>query len=153
MHTRAFRNRHGRGQRGIVMPQSIPRFQSRSDRFDALVTSAYAPLAHNFAEELAHMDIAVDVIPRMRLVASNTILPDEVCADGPVPLGRVIPAGVDAAGQPTRPRIVIFRRPIEARAATDEEREALIRRVLVSLVATYLNVAPQDIDPAFDLER
>ncbi|APT84185.1 metallopeptidase family protein [Corynebacterium aquilae] len=151
MHTRAFRDRHGRGQRGPIMPQSIPRFASRSQRFDDLVRNAYAPIAENFAEELAHVDVAVDMIPRMRLISSNTILPDEVCADGAVPLGRVIPAGVDAQGQPTRPRIVVFRRPIEARAATAEEREALLERVLTNLVATHLNVSPTDIDPTYEM--
>lgn len=149
MHTRPFRNRHGRGIRGPILPASTPRHRSRKQLFDAAVLEAYAPIQQAFANELRHLDIAVDTIPRMRLTGDGTTLPDEVTADGPVPLGRVLPAGVDPAGNPTRARIVLFRMPIEQRSSTPQERQDLLTQVLTSLVATYLNVTPEDIDPNF----
>ncbi|WBT09334.1 metallopeptidase family protein [Corynebacterium sp. SCR221107] len=150
MHTRSFRDRHGRGIRGPLLPASTPRFRSRRQLFDAAVLEAYAPIQQRFAAQLEHLDIAVDTIPRMRLTGDSALLPDEVTADGPVPLGRVLPAAVDPMGNPTRARIVLFRMPIEQRCVSVQERQDLLSQVLTSLVATYLNIAPEDIDPDFD---
>lgn len=86
----------------------------------------------------------------MRSRQLTTVWPDEVVADGAVPLGRLIPAGVDDDGRPTRPRIVVFRRPIEMRTQNMTERSELLHYIIGKLVATYLNVEPRMIDP--DLE-
>lgn len=123
---------------------------SRSQRFDADVLAAYGPLQRRFANELASLDIAVDTIPRMRISGGAAVLPDEITADGTVPLGRVIPAGINHSGHPTRARIVLFRMPIEQRATTPAERRELLTTVLVSLLAHYLNLEPTEIDPNFD---
>jgi len=125
-----------------------PRHRTRAESFDVAVLEAYAPIQHSYPEQLAQLDIAVDTVPRMRLRA-DAILPDEIVADGPVPLGRVIPAGIDAQGRPTRARLVLFRMPIEQRSATPQEREDLLNGILTALVAQYLNLDPRDIDPDF----
>ncbi|WJZ01905.1 metallopeptidase family protein [Corynebacterium freiburgense] len=142
------RDRHGRGVRGPLFPRSIPRYRTRSERFDALVLDAYAPLQQRYTQALANLDIAIDLVPRMRLHGVQ-FLSDEVFADGPVPLGRVIPAGINTRGVPTRPRIVLFRTPIEQRSRTLEERRNLIHTALTALVANHLNISPQDIDPSY----
>ncbi|BAU95130.1 hypothetical protein N24_0868 [Corynebacterium suranareeae] len=149
MHTRTFRNRHGRGLRGPLLPIEVPRHASRRAAFDRAVLEAYSPLYAIYQRELSNLDIAVDTVPRMRLSADLTILPDEITADGPVPLGRVIPPAIDTKGNPTRARIVIFRMPIEQRIANAAERHELLTHVLTSLVANYLNMDPRDIDPGF----
>ncbi|GEA44432.1 Uncharacterised protein [Corynebacterium striatum] len=135
--------------RGPLLPQTTPRFRSNSERFDMAVLEAYAPIQNAFAEQLAGLDLAVDTVPRMRLSADMTVLPEEIIADGPVPLGRVVPAGVDSAGRPTRARMVIFRMPIEERAQNPGERAELLGTVLTALVANYLNLDPEDVDPRF----
>lgn len=135
--------------RGPLLPQTTPRFRSNSERFDMAVLEAYAPIQNAFAEQVAGLDLAVDTVPRMRLSADMTVLPEEIIADGPVPLGRVVPAGVDSAGRPTRARMVIFRMPIEERAQNPGEREELLGTVLTALVANYLNLDPEDVDPRF----
>lgn len=150
MHSmRSARDRHGRGLRGPALPFGVPRYRSRPQLFDAAVLEAYAPIQQRFAAELSHLDIAVDTIPRMRLNADFQAFPEEIVADGPVPLGRVIPAGIDSRGNPTRARIVIFRMPIEQRTSHALERQELLRAILVQLVANFLNVAPGDVDPTF----
>lgn len=149
-HIRPFRDRRGRGARGPLLPQQSPRFRSRSELFDAAVLEAYAPLQNSYARELSGVDIAVDTVPRMRLRTDMTVLPDEIIADGPVPLGRLLPAGVDVQGRPTRARFVVFRMPIEERTTNHAERAELLSTVLTALVATYLNVEPQDIDSRFN---
>ena len=60
---------------------------------------------------------------------------------------RLVTAGVDNTGAPTRPRIIIFRRPVEARAASARELQDILRMIIVRLVACYLNVSPAQIDP------
>ncbi|WP_018017654.1 metallopeptidase family protein [Corynebacterium capitovis] len=142
------RDRHGRGPRGPLLPQAVPRYRTRSLAFDQRVLEAYAPLHASYFEQLASVDLAVDTIPRMRL-RSDLMLPDEVVADGPVPLGRLLQAGVDQEGNPTRARIVVFRKPIERRASTATERAELLTWVLTALVANYLNLDPRAIDPDF----
>lgn len=143
------RDRHGRGVRGPLMPTKIPRYRRRPELFDAAVLEAYAPIQQQFAVELESLDIAVDTIPRMRLNMDWDSFPPEVVADGPVPLGRIIQAGIDIHGYPTRARIVIFRMPIEQRVQGAKERQELLTIVLTQLVAQYLGITPEDIDPHF----
>lgn len=149
MNIRTHRDRHGRGLRGPLLPMAAPRYRTRAESFDVAVLEAYAPIQHSFPEQLAGLDIAVDTVPRMRLGADMTVMPDEIVADGPVPLGRLIPAGVDPQGRPTRARIVVFRMPIEQRTAHPQEREELLATILTILVAQFLNLDPRDIDPGF----
>lgn len=149
LHLRPSRDRRGRGPRGPLLPVAVPRYRTRSMRFDQAVLEAYAPLNNAYFERLMSVDLAVDTIPRMRLRADSTVLPDDIVADGPVPLGRVLQAGVDAQGQPTRARIVVFRMPVEERVRNAHEREELLTWILTALVAHYLNIDPSDIDPNY----
>lgn len=149
LHLRPGRDRHGRGVRGPVLPVGVPRYRTRSTAFDQLVLETYAPLHNAYFDQLSGVDLAVDTIPRMRLRADVSVLPDEIVADGPVPLGRVLQAGVDRYGNPTRARFVVFRRPVEQRSRTPEERSELLTWILTALVANYLNLDPRDVDPDF----
>ncbi len=72
--------------------------------------------------------------------------PPEIVADGPVPLSRLVPAGIDKRGQATRARIVLFRRALELRAETAEELTQLVHDILVEQVATYLGLSPDEVD-------
>jgi predicted Zn-dependent protease with MMP-like domain len=65
-----------------------------------------------------------------------------VLADAGVPLARLVPAGVDRRGQPTRARIVLYRRPLEARAKDSTDLADLVHDVLVEQVANYLGLDP-----------
>lgn len=133
-----------------MLPVAVPRYRTRSTRFDQAVLEAYAPLQNAYFDQLAGVDLAVDTVPRMRLRADMTVLPDDIVADGPIPLGRVLHAGVDSQGRPTRARIVIFRAPVEQRSANAQERAELLTWILTALVANYLNMSPEDIDPGFE---
>nr|WP_120491128.1 metallopeptidase family protein [Corynebacterium lactis] len=141
--------RRGRGPRGPLLPPEVPRWKSRSEAFDQAVIDAYSPLDQRWSRQLSHLDIAIDTIPRMQL-SPGMYLPEEIVADGAVPLGRLISAGIDRSGNPTRPCIVVFRRPIERRAADRSELDLLLRHVLTLLVAVYLSISPYDVDPDFD---
>ena len=113
------------------------------------VIDAYAPLDQRWSRQLSHLDIAIDTIPRMQL-RPDMYFPEEIVADGPVPLGRLIPAGIDRVGNPTRPCVVVFRRPIERRVSGRVELDQMLQYVLTRLVAVYLGIDPVEVDPSFD---
>ncbi|WP_459611002.1 metallopeptidase family protein [Corynebacterium urogenitale] len=150
--TRVRQDRHGRGVRGVLLPD-VPRRKTRSQQFDTAVIDAYEPIVERFDDRLAALDVAVDIVPRMRLDVGYRQWPEDVVADGQVPLGRLVPAGVDSSGRPTRPRIIIFRRPVELRAGSPAMLREQLHDILVRLVAVYLNVSPEVIDPSFTWDR
>lgn len=139
----------GHGLRGVLLPD-LPRYKTRSQRFDDAVLNAYEPLFEQFREELGSLDVAVDIVPRMRLEHGSRVWPDDVVADSQVPLGRLVPAGVDRQGQPTRPRLIIFRRPVELRTSSAADVENMLKHVVVRLVAVHLNTLPETLDPSYD---
>ena len=61
------------------------------------------------------------------------------------PLGRLL------RGTPDRdPRVVVYRRPIEARAHDDADLAEIVREVVTEQVAALLGVPPHEIDPDRD---
>lgn len=115
------------------------------------VLEAYEPIEQQWHEQLAELDVAVDEIPRISAKDPGSVQwPAEVIADGPIPLARLIPAGVDVRGNATRARIVLFRKPIERRAKDNTELGELLHEILVAQVATYLEVDPLAIDPTIE---
>lgn len=140
--------RRGRGPRGLILPPHVPRYASRSTAFDEHALEAFARIDSTFHDELTGLDLAVDMVPRMRL-RKGAEWPESVAADGIIALGRVVPASYDADGTPIRPRIVLFRKPIEERCANEHEMQRLLQTILTKLVAYYLNVEPELINPLY----
>ncbi len=141
-------NRRGRGLRGPLLSHALPAWRTRAEQFDTLVLDAFEPIDARWHERLTKLDIAVDDVPRIRPLDPDSVTwPDEVVADGPVPLSRLIPAGVDKHGAATRARVVVFRKPLEMRAKHPDDLADLLHDVLVQQVATYLRVDPEVIDP------
>jgi predicted Zn-dependent protease with MMP-like domain len=139
------RDRHGRGLRGPLYPASLPAATSRAEKFDTLVLDALEPIEARWRHELTKLDVAVDEVPEV----GRELPPEQaegMLQDGAVPLSRLVPAGVDRAGMPTRARIVLYRRPLEARAKDPAELADLVHDVLIEQVASYLGVEPDIID-------
>lgn len=133
------------------MPEGVPARRSRAEKFDRLVLEAFARIDHRWHEKLSKLDIAVDDVPKIRALDPESVTwPPEVVAEGPVPLSRLVPAGIDKRGETTRARVVLFRRPLELRAKHPEDLEDLLFEVLVEQVATYLGIEPDDVDPHDD---
>ena len=141
------RDRRGRGLRGLLYPSTIPAAKTRAERFDAMVLEALDPIEQRWGAELAELDLAVDEVPEV-----DETSPDEVVwqagvlADVGVPLAQLVPAGVDPEGLPSRARIVLYRRPLEARARGGADLADLLHEVLVEQVAEYLNIEPDVVD-------
>ncbi|HLU55479.1 MULTISPECIES: metallopeptidase family protein [Pseudonocardiaceae] len=147
------RDRHGRGLRGPLYPASLPAASSPAERFDSLVLDALEPIEGRWRSELTKLDVAVDDVPEIPdepatdpAVPGEPAADDGVLHDGSVPLSRLVPAGVDRSGLPTRARIVLYRRPLEARAQDPAELADLVHDVLVEQIAAYLGVEPDVIE-------
>ena len=137
------RDSHGRGLRGTLTPQDVPLYRSRAQRFDDLVLDAVAQLEPRWETELSAVEFAVEEIPAGDLAADQT---------EPVPLARAdpAPAGAGDPGQPARPaRIVLYRRPLMARADDEEDLGELVLDVVIEEFARLLGVDPQAVDPGY----
>jgi len=140
------RDSRGRGLRGTLVPQDVPLYRSRAERFDDLVLQAVAQLEPRWEAELAGIEFAVEEIP-----AAD---PSDDDPD-PVPLARLDPGspGGGSAGGPVKPtRIVLYRRPLMARADGEEELSELILDVIVEEFARLLGVDPETVDPGYDAD-
>ncbi|GAA2339292.1 metallopeptidase family protein [Saccharopolyspora halophila] len=145
--SRIRRDRRGRGLRGPLYPSSVPVSRSRAQRFDALVLQALEPIEQRWHAELTQLDVAVDEVPEVGTTRPDKVVwDDDVVVDANVPLARLVPAGVDRRGLPTQARIVLYRRPLEARARDGTDMADLLHDVLVEQVATYLGLDPDVIE-------
>jgi predicted Zn-dependent protease with MMP-like domain len=144
------RDRHGRGLRGRLLPpyvvlggrrRELPAWRSRTDRFDDVVRAAFADLEPHWARELADVELAVEDVPPAVEGDEHGLVADET-AGGAVPLGRAVPA------EGSRPaRVVVYRRPVEARAEDLADLGDLVHDVLVDAVAQLLGRDPDEVDP------
>ncbi|MDP9644213.1 putative Zn-dependent protease with MMP-like domain [Actinopolyspora lacussalsi] len=141
------RDRRGRGMRGPLYPSSVPAARSRSQRFDALVLDALEPIEQRWHTELTQLDVAVDEVPEVDVTSPESVVwGDDMVVDSNVPLARLVPESTDRRGNPTRARIVLYRRPLEARAGNGTDMTDLIHDVLVEQIASYLGLDPGVID-------
>ncbi|MBD0738424.1 hypothetical protein BGM09_34385 [Streptomyces sp. CBMA29] len=121
--------------RGPIAPPQVPLALSRADAFDDLVRDAADRLERRWPQ-LADVEFAVQEVPW----AKDTPPAD----DDTVPLGRLIGAGKDRPS-----RIVVYRRPVEIRAKTRDERALLVHEIVVEQVAELLGLSPENVDPKY----
>jgi predicted Zn-dependent protease with MMP-like domain len=113
----------------------VPVSRSRAERFDDLVLDAVERLERRWAKQLQPVEFGVEDVP-----------PSDVTSPiDQVPLGRLFPAG---GGLPAR--IVLYRRPLEARALGRQELGALVHDVVVEQVAELLGLEPEAVDPGYE---
>ncbi|MFI1830889.1 metallopeptidase family protein [Streptomyces sp. NPDC020412] len=123
------RDRHGRGMRGPIAPPQVPLALSRAESFRDLVRDSVERLERRLPQ-LADVDFLVLDVPG--------------AAEETVPLGDAVPA---ERGRPAR--IVIYRRPVEIRTKSRDERALLVHEVVVEQVAELLGLAPESVDPRY----
>ncbi len=110
--------------------------------------AAVAQLEPRWEAELSGVEFAVEEVP-------SGELPPEGTPSGeydPIPLARLDPASSET-GDPKRParpaRIVLYRRPLLARADGEDELSDLVLDVVIEEFAKLLGVDPQSIDPGY----
>jgi predicted Zn-dependent protease with MMP-like domain len=136
---RPWRDRHGRGLRGRLVPASVPLSRTRAEIFDDLVLDTVEELERKYARELAGIEFAVEDVP-----PDLNVYDTDVLEDGDVPLARLLPGRPGRTAMPAR--IVLYRRPLEYRAADRDELADLVHDVIIEQVANLLGVDPEDID-------
>ena len=122
--------------RGPLAPPAVPISRSRAQTFDDLVLDAVEELETRWATQLERVQFAVEDVPPPSLLGRN---PAE-----PIPLGSCYPSSAKVPAQ-----VVLYRRPIEARAADAEELADLVHDVVVEEVAELLGLEPEAVDPGY----
>ena len=95
--------------------------------------------AHGMTE-LDDVDFLVEDVPPL---PAEPTFDTDVLEDATVPLARSIPA--DGAGR--RATIVMYRRPLEARALDDDDLEDLLHDTVIDRLAHLLGRDPDELDP------
>ena len=119
------------GGLGGVVPAAL----TRRERFDRIAVTVMADVEERWHDELARVELAVEDAP---------VLPP-TWVNPRVPLASF----VDATGT-TPPRLVLFRRPLEHRAETPADLEALVLTVVAEQLAEVLGVPPEDVHPDYE---
>jgi predicted Zn-dependent protease with MMP-like domain len=128
--------------RGHLAPIGVPLHRSRSDEFDELVMDAVDEIEEHWATEVAALEFAVEEVPP---VAPAADYEPDVVLDRGVALGRLYRGGLPEIPQPV---VVVYRRPIEARAVDLDDRADLVFMVVADLTAQFLGKDIEDIDPS-----
>lgn len=125
-------DRHARHRRSLSDRRRRPvdGFRATSaDRFERIVTDAIGSLPPRLATHLHGVEIAIEDIPP----------PTPHEPDGPVPLCRydvAPPAAQGSGGHGRAPdRLVLYRRPLEARAMSHRDLGHLVRETLSMQIA------------------
>jgi predicted Zn-dependent protease with MMP-like domain len=134
---RRTRDRRGRGMRGPgVLPRrpGQPELRTARERFDQLVLDVVTEIDERWQDRLGLVEYAVEEAP---------LIPDDWATDT-VPLSSLVRG---AGANPTR--LVLFRRPIEHRAESRDDLEALVLTVVVEQVAELLGIDVEQVDPRY----
>nr|WP_243638822.1 metallopeptidase family protein [Streptacidiphilus pinicola] len=127
--------------RGPLAPRQVPISLSRSEVFDEYVRESVERLERRWPQ-LEEVEFAVQDVPAPLPGEPEPEIED--ARPDEVPLGRLLEA---AKGRPAR--IVVYRRPVEIRAKSRDERAALVHDVMVEQVAELLGVDPEAVDPRY----
>ena len=123
---------------GVVPRQpGRPELPTRRERFDDLALAIVTSVDRRWQDRLGLVEYAVEDAPQP---------PDDWETDQ-VPLSSLV------RGSGARPtRLVLFRRPIEHRAETRADLEALVLTIVVEQVAELLGIDPDQVDPRYEGE-
>ena len=119
----------------------MPLYRSRAQQFDDIVLEAVARLEPRWETELADVEFQVLEVPDL-----------DTAGEEGVPLARVVRGSAetsDPENPASGPRIVLFRRPLLARAEDEDELSELVFDVVVEELAEILGVDPEIIDPGY----
>ncbi len=122
--------------RGPLAPSGLPIARTRAEAFDDLVLDAVEHLESRWGAQLERVQFAVEDVPPPRLLGRD--------AAEPVPLGWFVAATASAPAQ-----VIVYRRPIEARALEAGELAELVHDVVVEEVAELLGLDPETVDPHY----
>jgi hypothetical protein len=113
----------------------VPARRSPAEQFDHVALRIMRAVTAPWTERLGDLELAVEEVP---------VLPKNWSAPT-VPLASYVePAGA------RRPRLVLFRRPIEHRTDNLAELETLLLTVIVEQLAEVLGLPVEDVLPGYE---
>ena len=125
------------------MPPAVPLYRTRSQQFDDMVLDAVARLEGRWEAELTWVEFAVQEVPEADELTDDSV---------PLPLARTAPGSPEST-DPARPatpaRIIVYRRPLLARAENEGELSDLVFDVVVEEFADFLGIEPESVDPGY----
>ncbi|MEV4196034.1 metallopeptidase family protein [Streptomyces toxytricini] len=124
--------------RGPVAPPQVPLAASRAELFGDLVRESVDRLERHWPQ-LSDVEFVVADVP------GPPGGPETGWNDEAVPLGAL----AESPGKGRPPRIIVFRRPVEIRSKTRDERALLVHEVVVEQVAELLGLTPETVDPRY----
>jgi hypothetical protein len=113
----------------------VPARRTPAESFDRVALRVVQGVVSRWTDRLGDVELAVEEVP---------VLPAR-WSESTVPLASYVEASGGA-----RPRLVLFRRPLEHRAEDLTELEALLVTVVVEQVADVLGIAPEDVLPGYE---
>jgi predicted Zn-dependent protease with MMP-like domain len=125
------------------VPARVPIAASQADRFDRIASEAVEHVEHRWRDELAGVEFAVDLVPGDEVDAAHPAL------NGAIESGGVLLAQILPGRGRTPTHIVLYRKPIELRARNLEDLEDLVHDIVVQVIANYLGIEPDVVDPGF----
>lgn len=134
------RDRHGRGIRGpLALPNPYtgrpvrpPQLVSKADWFAEAVTQSVSRIRRHCPQALADVQFGVEDVPTL----TDAWRPDRV------PLAAAVEADAEAPAQ-----VVVFRRPLEHRAASRQGLQILVHHTIVEQLAALTGLDVATIDP------
>ncbi len=129
--------------RGPIAPPQVPLSVSRAEAFVDLVQDSAERLERRWPQ-LAAVDFLVREVPSPDDDGPGRSALEALLDGDTVPLGRYVAAHGDAPD-----RIIVYRRPVEIRTKTRDERALLVHEVVVEQVAELLGLAPESVDPRY----
>ena len=115
----------------------VPARRTPAEQFDHVAWRVMRAVIDPWTERLGEVELAVEEVP---------VLPAQWSSET-VPLASY----VESQGG-HRPRLVLFRRPLEHRAENVTELEALLLTVIVEQLAEVLGIPAEDVLPGYDEE-
>ena len=122
---------------GPLVPHGVPARRTRAETFDDVALRVMRAVVERWSDRIGDVDLAVEEVP---------VIPAG-WSERTVPLASYVERTTTS-----RPRLVLFRRPLEHRAETLLDLESLLLTVVVEQLAEVLGIPPEDVHPGYEAE-
>ena len=120
-----------------LAPDGVPARRTPAEQFDQVALRTMRAVVDRWTEQLGDVELAVEEVP---------VLPAHWTSPT-IPLSSYVEATATS-----RPRLVLFRRPLEHRAENLAELETLLLTVIVEQLAEVLGLPVEDVLPGYEEE-
>jgi hypothetical protein len=120
-----------------LAPGGVPARRTPAEQFDVMALRMMRAVVGRWTAQLGDVELAVEEVP---------VLPPTWSAPT-VPLASYVERTAT-----TRPRLVLFRRPLEHRAENLAELETMLLTVIVEQLAEVLGIPVEDVLPGYEAD-